>query len=198
MSIKRRLTSRDEKILLLLKKFDYLTRDQLNQYFKFGTKSNTNRILNRLSDYLHSFRDGYQTIYYLSALGREYVECDKVRKKTNQVQHVILRNQVWLHYKCPKDWKNEVKISDGKTTVIADAVFKLNGFIHFLEVDRLQSMKENRKKIERYKALMDSLQRQFFYYPTVVWVTTTEHRRKQLEKACDGLKTIILTIDDIK
>lgn len=45
---------------------------------------------------------------------------------------------------------------------------------------------------------MGSLEKQLFYYPTVVWVTTTEHRRKQLEKACNGLKTIILTIDDIK
>lgn len=197
MITKRRLTTRDEQILLLLKKFDYLTRDQLRQYFDL-TIHNTNRILRNLSDYLNSFRDGYQSIYYLNSLGREYVDCDKVRKKTNQVQHIIMRNQFWLFYKCPRDWRNEVKISDGKTTVIADALFTRNGFYHFLEVDRLQTMKENRKKIQRYKILMDSVVNQFGYYPTLIWVTTTEHRRKQILKACDGLKVKIYTIEEIQ
>lgn len=180
-----------------MKKFDYLTRDQLRQYFDL-TIHNTNRILRNLSDYLNSFRDGYQSIYYLNSLGREYVDCDKVRKKTNQVQHIIMRNQFWLFYKCPRDWRNEVKISDGKTTVIADALFTRNGFYHFLEVDRLQMMKENRLKIARYKSLLESLVKQFGYYPTLVWVTTTEHRRRQLEKASEGLKVKVYTINEIQ
>lgn len=198
MIIKHHLTPREEAILLLLKKFDYMTRNQLSTYFELGKVRNTNRVLGNLKEYLHSFRDGYQTIYYLSALGREYVDCDKIRKKTNQVQHIITRNQFWLFYKCPRDWRNEVKISDGQTTVIADAVFASNGFMHFLEVDRLQQMKENRKKIERYRKLMDSLVKQFGYYPSIIWVTTTEHRKKQLEKASEGLKTIVYLTDDIK
>lgn len=198
MITKKRLTARDEKILLLLKRFDFLTRDQLNLYFKLGTKSNTNYVLNRLSDYLLSIRDGYQSIYYLSKLGREYVDCEKIRKKGGHVEHVVMRNQYWLHCGCPKDWRNEVKISDNQTTVIADSVFTRNGFYHFLEVDHLQTMKENRAKIERYKKLTDSLVKQFGYYPTLVWVTTTEYRRKQLETLCKGLKTIVFTIEDIK
>lgn len=194
---KTRLSQREEAILLLLKRFDFLTRDQLAQYFHLGTKRNANKVLSRLSEYLTSIRDGYQSIYYLSKDGRDYVDCEKVRKKGGHVQHFILRNQFWLFYGCPRDWKNEIKISFGKMSVIADAVFTRNGFYHFLEVDNLQSMKENRVKINRYRDLLESLVKQFGYYPTLVWVTTTEHRRKQIEKACQGLKVKVFTLNDI-
>ena len=194
----KQLSQRNEQILLLLKKFDFLTRDQLAAYFKLGKVCNTNRVLRNLSDYLTVVRDGYQSIYYLNKSGREYVDCEKVRKKGGHVQHIVMRNEIWLHFKCPKDWRNEVKISDEKTSVVADAVFTQNGFYHFLEVDHLQSMKENRAKINRYKSLLESLLKQFGYYPTLVWLTTTEHRRKQLEKACEGLKVKVYTIKDIQ
>lgn len=194
----QQLSQRDEQMLLLLKKFDFLTRDQLNSYFKLGTVRNTNYVLRNLSEYLKTIRDGYQSIYYLSREGREYVDCEKVRKKGGHVQHVVMRNEIWLHFKCPKDWRNEVKISDEKTSVVADAVFTRNGFYHFLEVDNLQSMKENRAKINRYKELLDSLVKQFGYFPTLVWLTTTEHRRKQLESACNGLNFKVFTINDIQ
>lgn len=195
---KRTLSKREERILLLLKQFDFLTRDQLNRYFELGTIRNTNRVLNDLSDYLMAVRDGYQTTYYLSRLGRDYVDCQKIRKKGGRVKHSVMRNQFWLFYGCPRDWRNEVKVSNGKITVIADAVFIRNGFHYFLEVDNLQTMKENREKIKRYKSLSESLLKQFGYYPTIVWLTTTEHRKKQLEKACEGLKVNIYTVDDIK
>lgn len=194
----KQLTQREEAILLLLKKFDFMTRDQLRQCLNLGKINNANRVLRNLSDYLTSVREGYQSIYYLSKDGREYIGCDKIRKKSNVVQHSIMRNQFWLHFGCPKDWRNELKISNGNTTVIADAVFTRNGFYHFLEVDHLQTMKENRTKIERYKMLMESLGKQFGYYPTLIWITTTEYRRKQLEKACEGLKVKVYTVDDIK
>jgi len=194
----KQLSQREEQILLLLKKFDFMSRDQLNQYFTLGTVRNTNYVLRNLSEHLMSIREGYQTIYYLTKIGRDYVDCDKIRKKGNHVQHVIMRNQFWLFYKCPSDWKNEVKISNGKASVVADAVFSRNGFYHFLEVDNLQSMKENRTKIIRYKDLSESLLKQYGYHPTIVWLTTTEHRRKQLGKASEGLKVKVYSIDDIK
>jgi len=176
-----------------------MTRDQLRRYFGLGKVNNTNRVLRNLSDYLKTIRDGYQTIYYLSALGREYVDCDKIRKKTSQVQHIIMRNQLWLHLNCPRDWQNEVKIMmNGKEFLRADAKFSINGFLNFLEVDNTQTMRENRAKIERYKTLFESLVKQFGYYPTLVWLTTTEHRRKQILKSCEGLKTKVYIVDEIQ
>jgi len=174
-----------------------MTRDQISGYFKLGKVGNANRIFRRLSDYLVSIREGYQTIFYLSKEGREYVDCEKIRKKGGHVQHIIMRNQFWLFYNCPLDWKNEVKISNSKLFIVADAMFSHNGFQCFLEIDHLQSMKENREKIKRYRELMQSIVLKLGYYPTLIWVTTTEYRRKQLEKACDGLKVKIYTVEDI-
>ncbi|KGR74908.1 replication-relaxation family protein [Ureibacillus sinduriensis] len=191
------LNQRQEQILLLLQKFDFLTRDQLNRYFNLGSIRNTNYVLNSLSEYLHCVRNGYQSIYYLSREGRLYVECDKVRKKGSHVEHTIMRNEMWMYYKCPVDWKNEVKISNSKTYVIADATFNLNGFQCILEVDNLQSMKENKEKIKKYKELMQSVVMKLGYYPTLIWLTTTELRRKQTEEECQGLKVKVYTITDI-
>lgn len=175
-----------------------MTRDQLSRYFNLGKKRNTNRILHNLSSYLSSIRYGYETIYYLNNLGRLYVDCDKIRKKGSHVHHTIMRNEFWLFYKCPRDWKNEVKINDGTTSIIVDGMFSRNGFQHFLEVDNLQTMKENREKIERYKVLMPSVVKQLGYYPTLVWLTTTELRRQQLEASRGGLKVKVYTFDEIR
>lgn len=196
------LSDREEKILLLLKRFDFLTRNQLNQYFKLGSIRNTNRILNGMSDYLMRVREGYQTIYYLSKHGKSYVDCEKIRKKGGHVQHTIMRNDMWLYYDCPRDWKNEIKVSDGYVKVIVDAMFTDNWERkHFLEIDHTQTMKENRNKINRYKELLDNglLEQKLGHFPSIVWLTTTEYRRKQLKDECKGLPVVmVFTTDDIK
>lgn len=198
---RRQLSQREESILLLLKRFDFMTRDQLRRYFRIGTVRHTNRVLAALSDYTASIREGYQTIYYLNSLGRQYVDCAKIRKKGGHVQHTVMRNDLWLHYGCPSDWRSEIKVSDGKATVIVDAMFTQSLRYHFLEVDHTQTMAENRTKIKRYKELHDngSLAKQLGHYPTVVWLTTTELRRQQLQDACKTLPvTKIFTLSDIK
>lgn len=194
----RRLSEREEKILLLLKKFDFMTRDQINQYFRLGSIRNTNRILYEMSNYLMKIREGYQTIYYLSKQGRAYADCEKIRKKGVHVRHTIMRNDMWLFYDSPYDWKNEIRVSDGATSVIADAMFS-DGWDrrHLIEVDHTQTMKENRNKIKRYKELFQNGLIEEF--PTVVWLTTTEHRRKQLKETCGGLPVVmVFTVEDIK
>lgn len=198
---RRTLNQRQESILLLLKRFDFMTRDQLRRYFRIRTPRQTNRVLAALSDYTASIREGYQTIYYLNSLGRQYVDCDKIRKKGGHVMHTVMRNDLWLHYGCPGDWRSEIKVSDGKATVIVDAMFTQSLRYHFLEVDHTQTMAENRAKIKRYEALHDngSLAKQLGHYPTVVWLTTTELRRQQLQDACKTLPvTKVFTIADIK
>lgn len=198
----RHLSQREENILLLLKKFDFMTRDQLNSYFRFGTVRNTNYVLKEIAPYLSKIRDGYQTIYYLSKLGKSYVDCEKVRKKGGQVNHAIMRNDMWLFHDCPKDWKNEIKVSDGHATVVVDAMFTDNwDRKHFLEVDNTQKMKENRDKIKRYKELFRNglIEEKLGHFPSIVWLTTTEHRRKQLKEECEGLPVVmVFTTNDIR
>lgn len=181
-----------------MKKFDFLTRDHIGFYFKLGSKRNINRILQDISDYVTSFRIGYDTIYYLNPLGRIYVDCDKVRRITNNVEHTIMRNNFWVFSNCPIDWKNEVKLTHGKTTIVSDSMFTRNGFVHFLEVDNVQKMKVNKEKVKRYREMYDLLLKDFGYYPTIVWLTTTELRKANIEKACEGMKVKVYTIDEIK
>lgn len=198
---KQRLTNRSERILLALKKYDFMTRDQLNKHFRLGTVRNTNLVLGNLSDYLMSIREGYQTIYYLSKEGRDYVGCEKIRKKGGHVQHAVLRNEMWLFYRCPTDWKNEVKVSDGNTSLVTDAMFMKHLHYHFLEVDRMQPMKENRNKIANYKKLADNglIAKKLGHFPTLVWVTSTELRRQQLQDACKSLPGVkVYTIEELK
>ena len=198
----RALSERDEQILLLLKRFDFLTRDQLNHYFRFGTIRHTNRILRNLSEYLMTIREGYQTIYYLSKKGKDYVDCEKVRKKGGHVNHAIMRNDMWFFHDCPKDWVNEIKVSDGYANIVVDAMFTDNwDRRHFLEVDNIQKMKENRDKIKRYKELFQNglIEEKLGHFPSIVWLTTTEHRRKQLIKECEGLPVVmVFTTRDIQ
>ncbi|MBT2723033.1 replication-relaxation family protein [Bacillus sp. ISL-46] len=194
------LNKRQEQILLSLKKLDYLDRDQLNKIHRLGTIRNTNRILKQLSLYLSSYREDYSTIYYLNKDGREYVTSEKIRKKTNFVNHVIMRNQFYVYSGFPSEWKNEMELNDGEYKVICDAWFKANGKFHILEVDYQQTMKENRNKIEKYRGLYKnkSMENKLGHIPTLLWITTTELRKKKLVELLKGLPYAVYTINDIK
>lgn len=123
----------------------------------------------------------------------------RYEKKGIHVQHTVMRNQFWLFYGCPRDWHNEMKVILEKKYIVVDAMFTRNNFQHFLEVDNLQTMKENREKIKRYKQMIPNFALQFGYLPIIVWLTTTELRRKQLLEACKELSnTKVYTLADIK
>lgn len=194
------MNQRQEAILLSLKKLDFLNRDQLSQIHNLGKVRNTNRILNQLSPYLAKFRDEYSTIYYLSKEGREYVNSKKIRRKNQFVNHVIMRNHFYIFANCPVEWDNEIKISDHDFTVICDAIYKSNKKQYFVEVDSIQKMKENRTKIKQYLGLKNNglLEKYFGYFPTLIWITTTELRRKQLNELCKDLPSKIYTLNEIK
>jgi hypothetical protein len=196
-----KLSERQEKILLSLKKLDFLNRDQLAKIHRLGKVRNTNRILKELSPYLSSFREEYSTIYYLNKEGRAYVNSQKIRKKNSLVNHVIMRNDFYIYSGYPHQWENEIRVKDDDYTIICDAYFKRNGRYHFLEVDSLQKMSENKKKVERYVGLMKNgaVEKQLGYFPQLLWLTTTELRRKQLMDLCKNIpNAAIFTLDDIR
>jgi hypothetical protein len=195
------LSQRQEAILLSLKKLDFLNREQLQRLHRLGKTRNTNRILSDLSPWLSSFREGYSSIYYLSALGRDAVGAKKPRRKNQFVNHVIMRNEFYLFAKCPTDWKNELKVKDGHDSIIPDSWFKTNGMYHFLEVDSTQKMSVNRQKVEKYKGFFQRkhLERHFGYVPPLLWLTSSKTRKKQLEELCESLpSSMVYTIDEIK
>lgn len=182
---------KEEAILLSLAKLDYLSRSQLQRMHDLKSDRNATHFLKSMSEFLCYFRDG-ENIYYLSAAGRERVGCQKVRKRTMQADHFLLRNQVYLAYGRPTSWKNEIKIEANGASVIADALFKRNGQYHFVEIDVTQKMSENARKIERYRKLYEV--NRF----TLIFATTTEYRKKRLLKLCDGLDVEIYTREELK
>ncbi|MEH7482603.1 hypothetical protein V7157_16410, partial [Neobacillus drentensis] len=68
------------------------------------------------------------------------------------------------------------------------------------EVDSLQKMKENRSKILRYIRLFKNgaIKEHLGYFPLLIWITTTELRRKQLKELCKELPCVVYTINDIR
>jgi hypothetical protein len=72
---------------------------------------------------------------------------------------------------------------------------------HFLEVDHTKTMKENRLKIDKYIALYNNglIAESLGHFPIVVFLTTTELRRKQLQEALKVLPGAkVYTMTDIK
>jgi len=111
-----------------------------------------------------------------------------------------MRNYFYIFAKCPTEWNNEISITDGVTSIVTDTWFKVNGMYHFLEIDSLQKMKENRMKVKNYLALHEAghIKEHFTYFPPLIWLTTTELRKKQLKQLCKGLPCAVYTIDEIK
>ncbi|WP_147536112.1 replication-relaxation family protein [Bacillus marasmi] len=186
---------REEAILLSLRKCDFLSREQLQKMHELGQTRNAQRVLGNMSEYLSYFTEERKKVYYLNAAGRERVQAEKVRKKTVQVNHFLMRNDLFIAKGKPSTWKNEVKISipNSSLSLVADAVYTSNKLHHFVEVDYKQAMSQNTEKIKRYKELY-TFNPQF----VLVWVTTTPYRKKRLEALCEGLKCQVYLWDDIK
>lgn len=190
---------RQDRILLSLKKLNFLTRSQLQRMHNLKSDRNAQRVLKNMENYLNVFRDG-QNIYYLNKKGRERVESDKIIKKTHNVNHYIMRNELYIQFGQPKTWRNEIRIinqnNHGKLIVVADALFEANNQTYIIEVDNTQSMKNNRTKIEKYRRLIE--RNAFGGMPFMIWITTTEYRRKKLLELCDGLNIKVFLPTDFK
>ncbi len=128
------------------------------------------------------------------------VNSSKVRRKNQFVPHVLMRNDFYIFMGNPAEWKNEMKVRDNVHSVVCDAWFKSNGKYHFLEVDRTQKMKANAAKIKEYFGLFENkaLSGHLGYFPTIIWLTTSELRKKRLAALCQGLPYVIYMIDDIR
>lgn len=185
---------RIEKMLLSLKKFDYLTVKQMQKMHGLKSNSNAYRVVKQLEPYVNVFKENNTNIYYLNKRGREVVQCFKKRTKLTTAMHYIMRNDLYIHLGCPGDWQNEIRISLDKTVVVADAHFRKRG--HFMiEVDHSQKMQKNRKKIESYRRLTEK--GAFNGIPGIIWVTTTPYRQRALKQECEGMNAMVLQYEDI-
>jgi len=171
-----------------------MTRSQLQKVHNLKGDRNANRILNDMNEYLCSFRHEIEKVYYLSKEGRDRIKCDVIRKKTPNIQHFLLRNQLWIHLKCPSTWENEIKISVGDISIVCDAKYLDGNIPVFIEIDVSQPISVNKKKIEKYKKIQELTQQPF----RLVWLTELESRRPKLNALCSGLKSRVFTLNEIK
>ena len=202
LELQQRKLQREEAILSSLNKLDYLSRSQIQRLHGLAGDRNARRILANMKPYLASFRgDTGESVYYLNKAGRERVNAVNVRQKSAQVGHYIMRNDAYIHFGAPAEWKNEAKITvEGVVTVIADAYFRHNQRRCFLEVDHTQHMSKNREKVDRYRKMKDAgvFQEKYGYYPKLIWITLTEARRAQISELCEGLDSAVYVWSDIK
>lgn len=120
-----------------------------------------------------------------------------------QVDHHLMRNDLYLYYFCPKDWRIEepitftVNLKD--KVLVPDATFTLEGKYYFAEVDRIQKMVENKEKIQAYSLLQSKMEIKFGHAPTLIFYTVSELRKQKLREYCKelGVNARIYTKEDL-
>ena len=198
-----KLNSRQEQILLSLKRFDYLTVKQMQKLHDLKSDSNAYRVIRQIDHYTSVFKDEGINVYYLNKNGREYVYSNKVRTKLTTASHYLMRNDLYIHLGMPGTWQNEIRmkyeLNNEKITVVADAHYTSISIPqqkhHIIEIDHLQKMQKNKIKIEKYRRLIEK--GVFKGMPRLVWVTTTPYRKKLLSELLDGLDYIVYLKEDL-
>lgn len=171
-------------------------------------------ITTQLRPFIHETYYQKEKVMYLNKKGREFIASEKGDIQINQhTLHSLLRNEVYIHFKCPLDWKNEYPLEanikgqmsgeilfqgltlSNKKKVIADAVFVRNGYLHLIEVDNERKMIDNQKKIDTYREILPAYKNQT---PILYFVTKTESRKRKLEEWLKGIRHEIMTFEEIK
>ncbi|WP_201028926.1 replication-relaxation family protein [Saccharococcus caldoxylosilyticus] len=196
-----KLTERQMKILYSLNNLGALSRSQIQYMFDLGSKRNANRVIQSIREYLN-YKALKEHVYYLNKRGAEMIGGQVTVTGNSPLQHIVMRNDIYIFYHYPHDWKAEAKTrwkEDGKEcSIVSDARFTYHGQMYFLEVDILQKMAENKRKVEKYAYLFRFIQRQQIGEPVLLWYTVSEVKKKQLEKWCKeyGVQCEILCKQD--
>ena len=173
------------EILSSFDNFGFLTTSQVQRLHNLGGARNTLRILTDMKEYLSSYREG-ETVWYLNATGRKMIGSQVVRKRNQTTRHTVMRNEVYIAKK-PELWKPEYSVKwDGKE-LVCDALYRTGKKYTFVEIDLTQTMAANERKLARYGD-----------FPLILFVTSSEHRKKRLGKVVDDLNVELVTFDDLR
>jgi hypothetical protein len=123
-------------------------------------------------------------VYYLNKKGLALLGIDaKEQKKKHQLEHILLRNEAWMWLDFP-EWKTEQVITlryQGEEKQLFQSIFFTKDNVpHFVEIDRLQHMSVNEKKIQYYAYLTNIYQKQQHLTPIIIFCTISDCREKQL------------------
>lgn len=202
---------RQLSILHTIDQLGFASRTHIQKIHDLSSTRNANRVLRDMGQYLYSVRpDAGEQIFYLNQTGRDMIGSEKEMKKTMQIDHYLMRNDMYIFLGCPEDWRlehplkveviqNDNGISFGGMNLkkeikfIADASCNINQVRHYIEVDNVQQMKENKKKIEQYSILRKA--KEF----TLIFYTSSDIRQNKLYEWCKeyGLLARVYTKKDI-
>lgn len=200
------LDSRCEDILMRISLLDYVTVEQISRMFDLKGKSNKYRVIRQLKPYLNTFKDGNVNVYALNREGRTWVNTEKKRGHIDNFDHHLMRNDLYIYLGCPATWRNEIivkytsqyEFGERTTSVRTDAHYVTDRH-HVIEIDNQQKMKDNVKKIDKYRTLIGKgTFSGWGGMPELIWVTRSSHRKKALLDLCDGLDVTVYLWSEIE
>ncbi len=171
---------------------------------------NACRVVQQLEPYTHQTYYDREKVIYLNKEGRQLIGSTKEVKKSPLLDHTLLRNEVYLYFGCPSDWKNEytleakqqepssldIKLGVGlklkPQKIVADAVFTHEWYLNIVEIDNTRNMIDNKRKIELYREVMKDLK-----VPKLWFFTTTDDRKKKLLEFMKGMRCEVKTFGEI-
>lgn len=152
-------------------------------------------ILKKIEPYVNTTFFNKEKVYYLNKDGRSLIGSTKEVKRNQNIEHTLLKNDVYLYLNCPIDWQAEVVLEYAveepnaygiiikgmsvltKNKMVADAMYKRNGYTHIVEIDNTRHMQDNHKKIKSYVDCFKSLDT-----PRLEIFTTTIDRKRKFDK----------------
>lgn len=187
---------------------------QLSRVHDLGSYRNACRVVTQLAPYTHQYR-AQEKVIYLNKEGRDLIGSRNEVKKTPLLDHVLLTNEAYIHFNCPLDWHTEAFVESeekvkgltfnlgsvalkAKKSLIIDAVFTRNGYVHLVEIDNTRHMQDNLKKIKSYQEVWQDIKNKYQLQPVLYFFTVSETRKNKLAAAGKGLRMEVKTFDDIR
>lgn len=181
-----------------------MSRSQIQKLLNVPNVRNINRILLNMSKYLNSKRL-HENVYYLNKAGRHYIGMKKEPPKPKQLEHRLMRSDMYMYYDCPKNWKSEHPIEwqdrqRNKKKIISDAFFSQDSTYFFIEADHKQTMKKNFDKIDLYSELFPLMEKEYKVDCVLIFYTLSDARKQRLMDYCTekGITCGVFTKDDMQ
>ena len=171
------------------------TINQIRGIHDLKSYRNACKVLRQLEPYTQVTYWNKQKVFYLNKLGRDMIGSEKEIKRNQNLEHVLLRNDVYIYLNKPINWQTESVIEYSapqqhkqlgiiikgvsavtKTKVIADAKYTRNGYTHLVEIDNTRHMPDNLKKIKAYAECFKHLDT-----PKLEIFTTSLTRKRKFE-----------------
>jgi hypothetical protein len=204
-----------ESILQTIDRLGIVKIKHIQEIHDLKSYRNTCRIITtQLRPYIHETYFQKEKVMYLNKKGRDFIASEKGEINVSfSTLHSLMRNEVYIYFKCPQDWKiehplvgtintpNNFGISfqglslSNKKKVVCDAVFKRNGYLYIIEVDNERKMIDNKNKIEAYKEVLPGLKEET---PILYFFTKTKDRKKKLSEWLKGVRHEVFTFEEIR